>query len=156
MKYQTDLNTNPVLPCKYMILKKDAYVSCALMPIFKNGEIADHAVCQALNPNLDTITIKATIKPSKISFAGNPDEGSIEAQITDYETKIESVDDPKDTFNLDEQCPARYDWETVNLKIDALFRQFTIDDIRAHPEKAEEINRLIHRLYKEGVQGAGG
>ncbi|MCW4049144.1 MAG: hypothetical protein NWE89_05340 [Candidatus Bathyarchaeota archaeon] len=144
--YKTDLNSQLTLPCKRMILREDAYIECSLMPSFIKGEIR-HSLCQALNPNLTTVTIKGVAKPSELSFIGSPDKENFEIKITAYESEIVSVYHPEDSLNLDDQCPAGYDWKTVNLKIDALFRQFTVDDVMNHPEKAGEINRMIKRLF---------
>ncbi len=151
------LNSQLTLPCKHMILYEDGFwTGCNLMPGEDDGRNeVYYALCQALNPNLDTVTIKGVLTPTEISFTGNPDKGTGGYKITDYKSEVLSVERPEDYIDLDTQCPAGYDWKTVNLKFSALTKLCTIEEVKAHPEKVEEINRKIKRLFDARASGTG-
>ncbi len=129
------------IPCRYILVHPDKYHSCSLLG----------GVCQALNYNLTDITVKLVVKPSERRFTGNPDEGTFEATITDYESEVLSVERPENDFDLDAQCPAGYTWDQVKAKIDALDELIPegMNDM-----DAERISAMIRNMHETNIMEA--
>ncbi len=130
------------IPCRYILVHPDKYHNCSLL---------GGAVCQALNYNLTDITVKMVRKPSARRFNGNPDEGTFEATVTDYEMEVLSVECPEDEFDLDAQCPAGFTWDQIEAKIAALDE---LTPERMNDMDADRISALIRKMHETNIMEA--